>query len=53
MTGHTGIDPEARRPDDVESPVRRTGAFGGVLGFLSLSPPLPASRVAAGRRHGR
>jgi len=53
MTGSTAFAAAACRPDDVESPVRRTGAFGGVLGFLSLSPPLPASRVTAGRRHGR
>jgi hypothetical protein len=25
----------------------------GLLGFLSVSPPLSASRVTAGRRHGR
>ena len=28
-------------------------ALRGLLGVLSLSPPLPASRVTAGRRHGR
>ncbi len=53
MTGPTGFAAEARRTDDVESSVRCSGAFGGLLGVLSLSPPLPASRVTAGRRHGR
>jgi hypothetical protein len=53
MTGPTGFDPKAHSPDDVESSGLCTGAFGGLLGFLSLSPPLPTSRVAAGRRHGR
>ena len=53
MTGPTGFAAEALRTDDVESSGRCTGAFGGLLGFLSLSPPLPASRVTAGRRHGR
>lgn len=28
---------------DIESPARRSGAFGGLLGFLIVSPPLPAS----------
>ena len=28
-------------------------ALRGLLGVLSLSPPLPGSRVTAGRRHGR
>jgi hypothetical protein len=53
MTGTSGFDPEAHRPDDVASSGRCSGAFGGLLGVLSLSPPLPASRVTAGRRHGR
>ena len=53
MTGPTGFAAQARRADNVELSVRCSGAFGGLLGDLSLSPPLPASRVTAGRRHGR
>jgi len=53
MTGPTGFATEPHRPDDIESSIRCSGAFGGLLGLLSLSPPLPASRVTAGRRHGR
>jgi hypothetical protein len=53
MTGPTGFAAQAHRADDVESSARCSGAFGGLLGLLSLSPPLPASRVTAGRRHGR
>jgi hypothetical protein len=53
MTGPTGFAAQARRKDNVELSVRCSGAFGGLLGVLSLSPPLPASRVTAGRRHGR
>jgi len=53
MTGHCDSAAQPRRADDVESSTRCSGAFGGLLGDLSLSPPLPASRVTAGRRHGR
>jgi hypothetical protein len=38
-----GPPEQPRRLDDIESPVRRTGAFGGLLGLLIMSPPLPAS----------
>jgi hypothetical protein len=53
MTGPTGFAAKLHRPDDVESSGRCSGAFGGLLGLLSLSPPLPVSRVTAGRRQGR
>jgi hypothetical protein len=53
MTGPTGFAAKPRRTGDVESSLRCPGAFGGLLGFLIVSPPLSASRVTAGRRHGR
>jgi hypothetical protein len=53
MTGPTGFAAQPHRTDDIESSVRSSGALGGLLGVLSLSPPLSASRVTAGRRHGR
>ena len=53
MTEPTGFAEETHRADNVELSARCSGAFGGLLGVLSLSPPLPASRVTAGRRHGR
>ena len=53
MTGPTGFAAKPHRLDDIESSGRCSGVFGGLLGLLSLSPPLPASRVTAGRRHGR
>jgi len=53
MTGPSDSAAKPHRADDIESSVRCTGAHGGLLGVLSLSPPLPASRVTAGRRHGR
>jgi hypothetical protein len=53
MTGHCDSAAQPHRADNLELSVRCSGAFGGLLGVLSLSPPLPASRVTAGRRHGR
>ena len=54
MTGPSGSAAQAHRLDDIESSRRCSGvALRGLLGFLSLSPPLPGSRVTAGRRHGR
>jgi len=53
MTGPTGFAAKPHRTDDIELSVRCFGAFGGLLGVFSLSPPLSASRVTAGRRLGR
>jgi len=52
MTGPTGPVSGPCRPDDIESSVRCTGAFGGLLRFPSLPPPQPESWVTLGRRHG-
>ena len=43
MTGPSGFAAQAHRPDDIESPSRRFGAWGNLLGLLIVSPPLPAS----------
>ena len=47
MTGPTGSLLQLGRPDDIESSAQRSGAFGGLLGFLSLPPPQPGSRVTS------
>jgi hypothetical protein len=53
MTGPSGSAAKAHRLDDVESSSGALAGSEGLLGVLSLSPPLPGSRVTAGRRHGR